>query len=241
MPEGFSSVLKMKRKDLDQVNEEFSDFSLTSPARKIRRLDAELAPITEEEPEIPLVFERPENEGSFGGGNGRVGGGGVVIEELPNGVENEERAIVVFNPVNSPLLQSPSNYSISVSPQLISGLKNQLPWSNHSSQWRALDGEERADDNESGPQNECLAVVPWVPPPQPYSTSGDEVVPQIDVSDMMEADDVEVSTMDVEGNTVGSEQKVGMNVNEGLQQWQQQHCMIPQPPQNVSSPIVWFQ
>lgn len=80
-----------------------------------------------------------------------------------------------------------------------------------------------------------------MPPPQPYSTSGDEVVPQIDVSDMMEADDVEVSTMDVEGNTVGSEQKVGMNVNEGLQQWQQQHCMIPQPPQNVSSPIVWFQ
>ncbi|CDP20191.1 unnamed protein product [Coffea canephora] len=241
MPEGFNSVLKMKRKDLDQVNEEFSDFSLTSPARKIRRLDAELAPITEEEPEIPLVFERPENEGSFGGGNGRVGGGGVVIEELPNGVENEERAIVVFNPVNSPLLQSPSNYSISVSPPLISGLKNQLPWSNYSSQWRALESEDRTDDNKSGRQNECLAVVPWVPPPHLYSTSGDEAVPQIDVSDMMEADDAEVSTMDVEDNTVGSEQKVGMNVNEGLRQWQQQHCMIPQPPQNISTPIVWFQ
>lgn len=239
MPEGFNSVLKMKRKDLDQVSDEFSDFSLSSPACKIRRLDAELAPITEEEPEIPIGFERPENKGSFGG-NGGVGGGGVVIEELPNGVENEERALVVFNPVSSPLLQSPSNYSISVSPQLISGWKNQLLWSNHSSQWRALDSDERKDDNKSGPQNECLAVVPWVPP-QLHSTRGEEAVPQIDVSDMMEADDMEVSAMDVEDNTVSSEQKMGMNVNEGLQQWQQQHCMIPQPPQNISTPIVWFQ
>lgn len=30
--------MKMKRKDLDQINDEFSDFSLSSPARKIRRL-----------------------------------------------------------------------------------------------------------------------------------------------------------------------------------------------------------
>lgn len=31
-------TLKMKRKDLEDVNDEFSDFSLSSPARKIRRL-----------------------------------------------------------------------------------------------------------------------------------------------------------------------------------------------------------
>lgn len=30
--------LKMKRKDLEQVSDEFSDFSLSAPARKIRRL-----------------------------------------------------------------------------------------------------------------------------------------------------------------------------------------------------------
>lgn len=30
--------MKLKRKDLDQVNDDFSDFSLSSPARKIRRL-----------------------------------------------------------------------------------------------------------------------------------------------------------------------------------------------------------
>lgn len=34
---------KMKRKDLDQVNDDFSDFSLSSPARKIRRLVLSLA------------------------------------------------------------------------------------------------------------------------------------------------------------------------------------------------------
>lgn len=38
MHEGFNSVLKMKRKDIDEVNDEFCDFSLSSPARKIRRL-----------------------------------------------------------------------------------------------------------------------------------------------------------------------------------------------------------
>lgn len=30
--------MKMKRKDIEEVNDDFSDFSLSSPARKIRRL-----------------------------------------------------------------------------------------------------------------------------------------------------------------------------------------------------------
>lgn len=47
-----------------------------------------------------------------------------MIEELPNGVENEEKAIVLFNPNNTPLVKSPSNFSISVNPQFISGLKS---------------------------------------------------------------------------------------------------------------------
>lgn len=34
----FTMKMKMKRKDLDQINDDFSDFSLSSPARKIRRL-----------------------------------------------------------------------------------------------------------------------------------------------------------------------------------------------------------
>ncbi|KAK9098313.1 hypothetical protein Syun_025358 [Stephania yunnanensis] len=48
-------MMKMKRKDLEEVVDDFTDFYLTSPARKIRRLDAELPPIMEEdEPGIPI-------------------------------------------------------------------------------------------------------------------------------------------------------------------------------------------
>lgn len=62
---------KMKRKDLDQVSDDFSDFSLSSPARKIRRLDAELPPIMEDdEPEIAMPYLQNRSSGP-------------VIEELP--------------------------------------------------------------------------------------------------------------------------------------------------------------
>lgn len=52
-------TMKKKRKEveeLDQVNDDFSDFSLSSPARKIRRLDAHLPPIMEEE-ELSFHFQ----------------------------------------------------------------------------------------------------------------------------------------------------------------------------------------
>ncbi|KAL1204627.1 hypothetical protein V5N11_004027 [Cardamine amara subsp. amara] len=49
---------KMKRKYMDRVNDDFSDFSLSSPATKIRRLDLDLPPIIEED-EIQSV---PVNE-----------------------------------------------------------------------------------------------------------------------------------------------------------------------------------
>ncbi|GMJ07180.1 hypothetical protein like AT5G35320 [Hibiscus trionum] len=48
---------KLKRKDIDQVNDHFSNFSLSSPATKIRRLDADLSPIIEED-SFPENHER---------------------------------------------------------------------------------------------------------------------------------------------------------------------------------------
>ncbi|KAE8657966.1 hypothetical protein F3Y22_tig00116976pilonHSYRG00207 [Hibiscus syriacus] len=48
---------KFKRKNIDQVNDDFSDFSLSSPATKIRRLDADLPPIIEED-SFPENHER---------------------------------------------------------------------------------------------------------------------------------------------------------------------------------------
>ncbi|EOA31489.1 hypothetical protein CARUB_v10014675mg [Capsella rubella] len=62
--------MKMKkRKDIDRVNNDFSDFSLSSPANKIRRLDLDLPPIMEED-EIKSVSS-----------------------------VNEERAIVLYKPL----------------------------------------------------------------------------------------------------------------------------------------------
>lgn len=53
---------------------------------------------------------------------------GPVIEELPpsSAAVNEERAIVLFRPVNIPILQqqSPSTLSVSVDPDLIYGFKS---------------------------------------------------------------------------------------------------------------------
>lgn len=225
----------MKRKELDDVNDDFSDFSLSSPARKIRRLDAELPPIIEEEePEISIELEQPELEQSFGSSTRR----GLIIEELPSVPENEERALVVFKPLNTRLMHSPSNVSVSVDPRFVSGFKNELLWPKGTNTWRSTENEPREQDKESDSRGNCLAVVPWIPPQFP-SVTGGEAFSQTDSTDMMEAEEMEGATMDIEDGGVGMDQITGLNTNEGLHQWQQ-HCMIPQPPQNISPPLVWY-
>ncbi|KAK3022340.1 hypothetical protein RJ639_047045 [Escallonia herrerae] len=227
--EGYAAPLKMKRKEIEEVNDEFSDFSLSSPARKIRRLDAELPPIMEEdETDVPVVFEDKA-------------GGNVVIEELPHEVAGtEERAIVLFKPMNASFLLSPSGFS--VNPDLISGFKNQLLWPRKSDLLKATEDEAEGRDTNSGAANECLAVVPWVSSQFPQASGAED--DQNVVPDSMEAEETEAAAMDVEDDYVDMEQRPGnqelggMAVSEGLHQWQQQHCMIPQPPQH--SPIVWF-
>lgn len=80
-----------------------------------------MPPIIEEveEPEIPMTFEQASTYTSFG--NNGVNRG-LVIEELP---ENEERAIVLFKPMNNtPPMHSPSNFSVKVDPQFINGFKS---------------------------------------------------------------------------------------------------------------------
>lgn len=73
--------------------------------------------IEEEEPDIPIEMVQPELEQSFRSSTRR----GVIIEELP---ENEERALVVFKPLSTQLMHSPSNVSVSVDPHFISGFKS---------------------------------------------------------------------------------------------------------------------
>ncbi|CAN4096627.1 unnamed protein product [Withania somnifera] len=232
----------MKRKDLEDVYDEFSDFSLSSPARKIRRLDAELPPIIEEveDPEIPIAFEQAATYPSFGN---NVVNRGLVIEELPSVPENEKRAIVLFNPMNTPPVHSPSNFFVEVDPRFINGFKSQFFWENRANAFKSADNGAREQDSSS--TKECRAVVPWVPSQLPSAEQA-EIVGQPGISDMMDAEDIEGVAMDVEDSSVNAEPRTAVeagaiSVNEGLHHWQQQHCMTAQLPQNTSTLISWYQ
>ncbi|XWS52295.1 hypothetical protein CRYUN_Cryun11dG0056000 [Craigia yunnanensis] len=197
---------KLKRKDIDQVNDDFSNFSLSSPATKIRRLDADLPPIIEEEESFP---------------------------------ENQEKAIVLFNPIllhNPHLLRSPSTLSISLSSDLISGFKNQFL---QASDMKFAGFDEAKTEQSKKATEGCLAVVPWVPSQIPSVESRDG---ELEVPELMEADE-----MDVEENNSDNARMEqghgyefgGLKQNEGLHHWPQQHCMMPQPSQNSFTPITW--
>ncbi|KAH1037992.1 hypothetical protein J1N35_039735 [Gossypium stocksii] len=195
---------KLKRKDIDQVNDDFSDFSLSSPATKIRRLDADLPPIIEE-------------------------------DCLP---ENHEKAIVLFNPNplllhdTPPLSSPPSTLSFSFDSHLLSGFKNQI--------LRAADMKS-AETEESKMENEgCLAVVPWVPS-QIASVESRDSEQQVPAS--METDEMDVEENCSNNGIMQEEHGYGLDglkPREALHNWaQQQHCMLPQPPQNPFTPITW--
>lgn len=229
MAGGYLQSIKMKRKELelDDVSDDFSDFSLSSPARKIRRLDAELPPIMEEE-EADIHPMLGVTSGSAGQAQ--------ELSSLGSG-SNQEKAIVLFKPVNTnPLLHSPSNFSVSVDSNFFSGFKNQFLRMNSSANIKPV-GEEAA-------AKECMAVVPWVPSQLPVVQCRD--VSQAEAPELMEAEQVGESTMDIEENIGESiEQEHGNELSElrgtqGLPQWQQQHCMMPLPPHNASTPITWF-
>lgn len=110
-----------------------------------------------------------------------------------------------------------------------------------------LDEDEELPEKNDAVKNSSLAVVPWVPSQfQLLPTSGMDT-PQTQATELMEADDMGEATMDIEENnnpSIGQGNAYefgGMRENDGLNQWQQQHCMIPQLPQTTSTPITWFQ
>ncbi|RZC56889.1 hypothetical protein C5167_015755 [Papaver somniferum] len=241
--------MKMKRKDLEEVSDEFSDFSLSSPARKIRRLDAELSPIMEE----PIGYDQiiPDEEQ-------RVSPIIPVVEEVEDDViilpvENEERAIVLYKPMeNSPSLNSLSSFEVTVNSDLIPSIKDRHGlWSGHRGLLKDLDNEEeRRRKENAGGKGECLAVVPWVASQFPSASGNNMATADVTTNDPMEAEvEVDNADMDIEmdqmvndmGVVQGQEQPIAMGAGGGFQQWSQpqQHCMTPPFPQNNSTPIMW--
>lgn len=187
-----------------QIGDDFSDFSLSSPATKIRRLDPELPPIVEEEG-----------------------------ESLP--VPNDERALVLFKPMN---LHSPSDFSLTLSSDLISHIKNnQLSWS------KQCDYSDNQDQNDE--DNRRLAIVPWVPPQPSTSCSEDEnnsnTIELMEADEMGEEQEDEGAMMDVEqedNNSSNYNYPAMLNLHHQAEGFQQ-HCFLPQIPQNTSTPITW--
>ncbi|XP_017699781.2 uncharacterized protein LOC103713123 isoform X1 [Phoenix dactylifera] len=183
--------------------------------------DAELLPIMEE--------EDPRDQMSASSSVVELGST-MTDDAAPVPALNEERALVLYKPVDAQLLLSPgqSNVSFRVSSDLIHGLKNQAFQS----------GNQMPIEHKSVVSNNCLAVIPWLPNQGPAAATGfGEPKLYSGLSqEPMEAGEVESTSMEVEGDR---EQAAvdGVGV-EGFHQWQQ-HCMTPHLPANSSTPIMW--
>lgn len=137
---------------------------------------------------------------------------------------------------------------------------DQFIWSNQSGEVK-LPEDEEAFASEKARNNNSMAVVPWVPSQaQPGSVQAmmdsSNVARTEGVVELMEDEEMGEATMDIEVENNNYSDSVGLGQgqgsqpfgfggiragNDGLPQWQQQHCMIPQIPQNANpTPITWL-
>ncbi|OEL36889.1 hypothetical protein BAE44_0002092 [Dichanthelium oligosanthes] len=222
---GFSG----KRKELEQVVDGLSDFSLSGPAAKSRRLDPGLPPIMEEDPPAPSMAFQMLGEKINTGVNMpsvEVMMEGAMSHHVPS--DSEDMALVLYKPVDNPLPFGPgiSSSSFIVSSDLIRGLKshafNQVSY-------HELEGE-------SPERSNSLALVPWKPPQMPISSDWVASEPeraQI-FEEPMEADETEITSMDFEE---APEATAGGFDGENVHQWQ--HCMTPPIFPNPSAHFMW--
>ena len=101
--------------------------------------------------------------------------------------------------------------------------------------------EDEDRENSNAETNQKLAVVPWTPSQFPPTQN---VVARAE-PELMEAEEMEVTSMDIEDDNFGVGHREvneigGTGDGESLHQWQQQHCLVPQLPQNTYTPIVWY-
>ncbi|XP_074565462.1 uncharacterized protein LOC141821962 [Curcuma longa] len=210
--------MKMKRKDLEEACDEFMEFSLSSPARKIRRLDPdEFSPIMEEVETASAMA----CDGSVSGvsDNFLPSSESLHKEGSPPYPSNDERAIVLYKPVESPIFLSPgsSNPSLRVTSDLIHALKNHV----------SKPGDQRLHaKDETEANSSSLALVPWEEPSEASMVISGETA---------EAEEAEATSMEVEVSQVAGYGAGG----EGLRQLPQ-HCKISQfLPKASFDPIMW--
>ncbi|XP_020690406.1 uncharacterized protein LOC110105306 [Dendrobium catenatum] len=130
---------RMKRRAVGEIFDDFTDLSLSAPATKIRRLDAEFPPFMVERQQV--VESMLDVELSEAAPNA-----GVTMNEssFPPVGNNEERALVLYKPVYSQL-----DPFLNINPELLTGLR------------RCSDIVQESFGK--GYHNNCLAVVPWAP------------------------------------------------------------------------------
>ncbi|KAJ3698671.1 hypothetical protein LUZ61_002376 [Rhynchospora tenuis] len=225
-----------KRKEIEEAMEEFS-----TPAFKIRRLEPKLPPIEE----VPFPFggvgRESSSEMAYSMDETVPRSSGMpysMDETVSPSSSTDERAIVLYTPSDSLLNVGPvpSNLSVLISPQLLKQLKNHAL---HHGSSQNLEDKSRAG-------NECLAVVPWVPPVAAtmasYWSSSQQDQDPVGIEEPMESEDN--SLMEVENEPAGPHGTStfgGNGGSEGFHPQLQLHCMAPGTPPNSTSHLMWSQ
>ncbi|KAL6888519.1 hypothetical protein ACP4OV_009545 [Aristida adscensionis] len=218
-----------RRKELERVVDGISDFSLSGPAAKSRRLDPGLPPIMEEPPQAPMAFQY-----EMLGEEVNSGVSMPIVEDMMEGIvsphaSTDDMALVVYKQVDNPVVgPGISSSSFVVSSDLIRRLKN-----------HALNqGNYHELEDKSPDRSNSLALIPWVPPqitvPLDWAAVKPENISNFEVQ--MGADETECTSMDTE--EAPEAMAVGFDGENMFHQWQQ-HCMTPASLPNPSSHVMW--
>ncbi|CAI0388014.1 unnamed protein product [Linum tenue] len=228
---------KRKGIDLDFARDDFSDFSLSAPALKIRRLAAEsLPPIMEEEGAevVPAMYEADSPMVSME----------ETVPPLPSAeTENLERALVVYKPANVQRpYYSPSSLSVvALNSGILSGFTRDQFLRSEMRPVQEDEAEAGGSYKTAANGGGCRAVVPWVASSQ-HSFGNQMRDFQAEAPASMEADETGVASMDVEESNGHGSIDQGRHFGSiggdgGLHQWQQ-HCFIPELPPSNQTPVT---
>ncbi|KAI4316184.1 hypothetical protein L6164_024188 [Bauhinia variegata] len=237
----------MKRKDVEELFQDFSSISLSHSPRKSRRLDPDLFMIMDEDLVVSSTHDFPQglSQEQPGTNSGREHSEDAEsLDTVPMSNASEERALVLYDPANTPFLKSPSSpeFSITVKANLIPGLKDYLLWRFTRSEC-TVEEEKEIKEKKCEASNDCSAVVPWIAFHSPTMyldkspATGQQYLQQ-----------EEVELMDMDGSYVRNwDDEKPMEIVDKVEaagessQWQQQYCMIPNILQrkNTFTPLSW--